>query len=308
MIRHSKSFITILFAVGVVLISGVFPLSCRADALFIHDYQSNEYFLGEQNADLYVGYTENSMLLDKQTHYTGGWMKRFFGKVETKRETTHFLLKEKEIREIDWGKARVLVYPFEKLKDTSWLKQSKELEQEVQSILEERYKVTKPQLEITILPRKEKIGDYDCQPVIAHLRLETLDMKKNAKSITLVKQKLWVSEDVPGYSIYLNTQQQLADEFGLDSKRFGSMSFLLNYWTGSLDPIRDELDRINGYPVKSTLDVEAQYIKNVNSEDAETITKKIKQEQMILKDVRMAPLDKSLFAPPDNYPVVLVEK
>ncbi|OQX25489.1 MAG: hypothetical protein BWK80_15380 [Desulfobacteraceae bacterium IS3] len=55
-------------------------------------YKIKEYLIGEKEAELSAAYSAGRMFVDKKTKYTGSWMKRLFGKVEEKRETSHLIL------------------------------------------------------------------------------------------------------------------------------------------------------------------------------------------------------------------------
>ncbi len=102
------------------------------------------------------------------------------------------------------------------------------------------------------------------------MRLETIDVKKNSSSVTLVKQKLWVSEAVPGYAQYRAFHEKLAKRLGFDAVRLGGLSGMLRYWDGSLDPVRKSIKDVKGYPVKSTLSVEGRYTAGVGTASAKT--------------------------------------
>ena len=227
---------------------------CLADILFVHDYKSTEYLMGSQDAELLAGYTGQAMFMDKKARYTGRMMEVFLGKDKEVRETTHFLLDKDQIREIDYYKGKVIVYPLAKLSDTSWIKGKEKLDKDTADMIRERYRTVPPRLSLIIHPQTETIGGYVCRRVEAELRLETIDVKKNSSSVTLVKQKLWVSTKVPGYGEYIAFHRKLAKRLGLDALRLGNLSELLGYWDGSLDPIRNSLKGVNGYPVKSHYD------------------------------------------------------
>ncbi len=112
------------------------------------------------------------------------------------------------------------------------------------------------------------------------MRLETIDVKKNSSSVTLVKQKLWVSEAVPGYAQYRAFHEKLAKRLGLDAVRLGGLSGMLRYWDGSLDPIRKSIKDVKGYPVKSIISVEGRYTAGVGTASAKTSTVQLKEESM----------------------------
>ncbi|QTA90245.1 Uncharacterized protein dnm_063070 [Desulfonema magnum] len=277
---------------------------CHGDALFIHDYKIREYLVGEKEAELAIAYTDEGMFIDKNTRYTGTWMKRFFGKVEENRETTHFLLKKNQICEIDWYGDKIIVFPFAKLSHVTLIKKPKKETEELEEFLKARYRVSEPRFSINSFPEKEKINHYLCQRAEASLRLETRDVKKNAMSVTLVNQKVWVSDEVPGFDEYDDFHKKLGKRTGLDAQRLGSLSFLLRYWKGSLDPIRESLKDIRGYPVKSILTVEGQYTKDTDKDSPTTHSFEIKEELMQLREVLLNKSDKSRFEAPADFRVV----
>lgn len=286
----------IFWGVWVILVCGL-PGLCPADVLFVHDYQSDEYLMGKQESKLQVGYTPRVMLVDKQTRYTGSWMKRFFGEVKIQRDTTHFLLEKRRIREIDWYKNKIVTLPFENLHHVQMLQADGAMMQGVAEILNARYKVLDPVFAITVSPETKIVGGYPCRYIRADLRLETRDLKKRAASITLIRQHLWVSNAVPGAEQYDAFHRQLAATLGLEAERLGQLNFLLRYWQGPLDPIRDSLAQIKGYPVQNDFSVQAQYIKNTDSPNPAVISKTLKKERMTLgKATVMEALDESRFA------------
>ena len=270
---------------------------CLGDVLFVHDYISDEYLMGKQESELRVGYTPRAMLVDKQTRYTGSWMKRFFGEVKEQRDTTHFLLEKRRIREIDWYKNKIVTLPFENLNHVKMLQADNTMAQGAAEILNTRYKVVDPVFTITVDPETKTVGGYPCRYIKADLRLETRDLKKNAASITLVRQNLWVSDAVPGADQYDDFHRHLAQTLGLEAERLGQLNFVLRYWQGALDPIRESLVLIKGYPVQNDFSVEAQYVKNTGSPTSVVISKMIKKERMTLSDAKvMDTLDESRFA------------
>ena len=216
----SRSLISLL-AVALFFLSAP---SCLADVLFVHDYKSTEYLMGSQDAELLAGYTDQAMFMDKKARYTGRVMEAFLGKDKEVRETTHFLLDKDQIREIDYYKGKVIVYPLAKLSDTNWIKGKEKLDKDTADMIRERYRTVPPKLSVTIHPQTETIGGYVCRRVEADIRLETIDVKKNSSSVTLVKQKLWVSTKVPGYGEYNAFHRKLAKRLGLDALRVGNLS------------------------------------------------------------------------------------
>ena len=287
----------IWWGIWLVLACAIPAPVCFGDVLFAHDYQSDEYLMGKQESELRVGYTPRAMLVDKQTRYTGSWMKRFFGEVKEQRDTTHFLLEKRQIREIDWYKSKILILPFENIHHVRMLQANNAMMEGAAEIINARYEVADPVFHITIAPETITVGGYPCRYIEADLRLETRDLKKSAASITLIRQHLWVSEAVPGADQYDDFHRHLAETLGLEAERLGQLNFLLRYWQGSLDPIRESLMQIKGYPVQNDFSVEAQYVKNTNSPTPAVISKMIKKERMTLSEAKVIEtLDESRFA------------
>ncbi len=295
------------FLVTVVVIFFWTSGPCRADALFVNDYQVDEYLLGKKEARLSVGYTRQSMFVEKTTRFTGGWMKRFFGEVKEEKVATFFLLAENQIREIDWQNNRIYVFPFDHLTTIQWIKEKKDAYQGVSEIIKDRYKVKVPQLSIQIRKDRETIQGFVCRVADAHLRLETVDRKKNATSVTLVDQTLWVSEAVPGFDDYQKFHEHLARRLGLEAERLGCFNFILRYWDGSLDPIHEQLSRVRGYPVQTRLTVRAQYTTGADTDTPKTITKQLKSEAVTLKEVNLQKIDPALYVDPENFEIIFPE-
>ncbi|MFH1079741.1 MAG: hypothetical protein V1766_05710 [Pseudomonadota bacterium] len=292
-------------AAAVILL---FASPCRADVLFIHDFKATEFVMGKQDAELLIGYTDQAMFIDKKIRYSGEMMTTIFGKVKEGRETTHFLLDKDQIREVDYHKGRIIVFPFERLSDISWIKQKQEISEEAaQQIIKERYRISEPVLSVKILPQKEKMNGYLCHLVEAELRLETVDVKKNSSSVTLARQKIWVSEAVPGYTQYRAFHNKLAKRLGVDSVRLGCLSGMLRYWDGSLDPIRKSIKDVKGYPVKSIISVEGRYTAGVGTASAKTSSGQIREESMELREVLTDKPVKTRFPEPSGFGVTVVE-
>lgn len=290
-------YLEILLGIWLALVCAMPAPVCFGDVLFIHDYQSDEYLLGKQESELRVGYTPRAMLVDKQTRYTGSWMKRFFGEVKEQRDTTHFLLEKRRIREIDWYRSKILTLPFESIQHVRMLQANNAMTEGAVEIINARYQVTDPVFTITVAPETKTVDGYPCRYIEADLRLETRDLKKNAASITLIRQHLWVSDAVPGADQYDDFHRHLAETLGLEAERLGQLNFLLRYWQGPLAPIRESLIQIKGYPVQNDFFVEAQYVKNINSQTPSVISKMIKKERMILRKAKVIEtLDESRFA------------
>ncbi len=279
-----------------------------ADVLFTHECTSDEYFMGTQQTRLVAAYTKNAMYVDKNIRYTGNWMKRFFGEVKEQRDTTHFLLDKNQIREIDWKKASIMIYPFEKIKDSGWMKAKTQRMEGADEIINARYKVLDPVFHIKFPPETKIINGYECNKIEAILKLETRDIKKGASSITLIRQDLWVSYKVPGYDQFAAFMEKLAGKLGLEAARTGNLNFILRYWHGSLEPIKDSLEKVKGYPVKNSFIVEAEYIKNIDGKNPETIKKQIKKETITLKEVKVTDkLDVSRFMETGPFQEVIVK-
>ncbi len=302
--KYFSAFVFYITAVAVILL---FASPCRADVLFIHDYRTTEYLMGKQEADLLMGYTDQAMYIDKKIRYTGKMMTTLFGKVHEGRETAHFLLDQDQIREMDYHKGKIIVFPFERLTDVNWIKQKQKISEDEATIIRERYRVSEPVLSVKILPQKEKINGYLCQVVEAGLRHETIDIKRNSSSVTLVKQKLWVSEAVPGYGQYRAFHAKLAKRLGLDAVRLGGLGGLLRYWDGSLDPLRKSIKDVNGYPVKSIISVDGSYTAGVGTASAKTSSMHLKDETVELREALTDKPVKARFAEPSDFGVTVVE-
>jgi hypothetical protein len=285
----------------------LFASPCRADVLYIHTYKATEYLLGKQEADLLIGYTDQAMYIDKNIRYVGTMMTTLFGKVKEGRETAHFLLDKDQIREMDYHGGKILVFTFDRLTDVNWLKQKQKISEADAEIIRERYRVSEPLLSVKILPRKEEMNGYTCQVVEAELRLETVDIKRNSSSVTLVKQKLWVSEAVPGYPQYRAFHQKLAKRLGFEAVRLGGLSGVLRYWDGSLDPIRKSIKDVKGYPVKSVIHVEGIYTAGVGTASAKTNSANLKDESVELREALTDKPVKSRFPEPSNFGMTVVK-
>lgn len=280
---------------------------CRADVLFVHDYKLTQYVAENQDAELLVGYTGKAMFIDKKIRYTGEMMRTFFGKVTEGRETTHFLLDKDMIREIDYYKGRVLVFPLARLSDIRWIKGKEKIDEATAKMIRDRYRTAEPKLSLTILPGQETIRGYACKRIEVDLRLETLDLRKNSSSVTLIKQKLWVSTNVPGYSEYNAFHRSLSKRLGLDAARLGSLSGVLSFWDGSLDPIRKSIKEVKGYPVKSITTVEGRYTAGVDTASPKISSRQIKEESVELRKVLTDKLDENRFTVPSDFGVTVVE-
>ncbi|MBA4396310.1 MAG: hypothetical protein C0394_02810 [Syntrophus sp. (in: bacteria)] len=302
-----KNFRTVVFYISAVAVFCLFASPCRADVLFIHDFKTTDYLIGKQEADLLMGYTDQAMFIDKNIRYTGKMMTTLYGKVHEGRETTHFLLDKDQIRQIDYHKGKIIVFPFKRLTDVNWIKQKQRISEAEAEIIRERYRVSEPVLSVKILPKKEEINGYACQVVEADLRLETIDIKRNSSSVTLVKQKLWVSEAVPGYDQYKAFHEKLAKRLGFDAARLGGLSGMLRYWDGSLDPVRKSIKDVKGYPVKSIIRVEGRYTAGIGTASAKTSSVQMEEEFVELREALIDKPIKVRFAEPSGFGVTVVE-
>ncbi|MCP4747380.1 MAG: hypothetical protein GY874_14755 [Desulfobacteraceae bacterium] len=275
-----------------------------ADICFIHEHLSDEMFLGTKQAELKITYTPENMYVEKQTRFTGDWMKRFFGEVKKERVATYFLMGKDQIRELDWQNRRIYVFEFDKMANIQWIQNRRKNYEAIKEHLDRRYKVKKPELTLEVAPDMERVSGYSCRKITARLRLETVDHSKNASSVTLVDQTLWLSRQVEGYDQYHAFHAQLAKRLGIEAERLGPLTCLLRYWEGSLDPIRSVLQSVSGYTVKTDFLARARYITRKKDGKPKTIEKTIKKETMHLREIKSAQVDQSLFADPEGFEVI----
>ncbi len=257
-----------------------------AEALLVYDIKTDDAFTGEKEAVMQKAFVSRAMYVDVKTRFIGSWMKRIFGKVTESRDTTHFLLDERQIREVNYSRGNVRVTPLDQIADVDWVSEKSARPTGVEEMIKERYTVAPGQFQITPAGDRAVINGYEAQRIDATLRLETYDKKKNASSVTLVKQELWVTRALPQYGVYQAFFEALATEMGLDAERLKGLNSILQYWEGSLDPIRDQLSASEGIPVKSVTSVEALYTKHVGTPKSETIRKRIKTETLLLNSVQ----------------------
>jgi len=290
-----------LTLICIISLAAVFSLffcaPALADVLFVYEYDLDEYLMGEQKTLVFSAYKDQQLYIDKKIRYTGSWTKRFFGKEKQERKTVHILLDRDMVRELDWYRSRITNYPLEKLSDVDALKESAKLYQEADDFLAKRYSVKKPIFSLSIISDDDTAQGYTCTHVKSELTLETEDIKKDAKSLTIVIQDLWVSTQVPGFSQYQNFHETLARRMGLQAQRLGPLNYILQYWQGSLSAIKDKLDRVKGVPVKSILSVKGSYIENLSADKPEQSDLEIKKETMVLKEIRQGKFDLDLFMP-----------
>lgn len=277
----------------------------RADALFINDRRMTELMLGDKETEQTVAYAPEGKFLEKKTRFTGSWMKRFFGEVKEEKVASYFFLDRAEIREIDWQNGRIFVFPFEKMA-TNRLSQEREADSaELREFLEDRYRAIPATLDIVVSDALETIDGYPCRRITAELVTGTDDLKKKSRSVTAIRQELWLSEAVPGYADVVAFHEALAQRLGIEAERLGNLSDLLKYWDAPLAPLHDKLRQATGYPVKSTMSVDAYYTSGVDTTAPKTITKRLKTETVTLREVRLDPVDVTRFADPPQFQIIM---
>ena len=294
-----------LAAVCIVIAAQSAP--AQTGVTYKNDYTSDDMLLGTKNAELSMSYFGPNLYVNKQTRFTGTWMKRFFGSVKEERVSTKFLMDKGQIREIDWQDRRIFVFNLDRLDKIRWIEKRKEAYEGVGEFLKERYDIKKPELDIAISPEPLTVSGYACQHIKANLKLETVDRHKKASSTTLVEQELWLSRDVPGFADFESFHNRLAERLGIDAQRLGPLTYLLRYWNGSLAPIRDKLEKISGYAVKTKLTVTAVYTTHIDTDTPKTIRKIIKEETVNLNRVSHEPPPEDLIAEPAQFEVIFPE-
>ncbi len=296
----------LLFAVlNVAMGAGVWT-PASGEVLYVQDIQTRELLMGEKAAVLHIAYTDDSMRIDMKTRYTSSWMKRLFGGVKTNRKTTFVLLARDQVHEVNWETNKRFIYPLHRLSDVGWVRDRFETLPEAQEIIDSRYVSREPRLEVVVDENTERQGGYDCRRVTATLRLETFDKKKAASSITWIRQTVWLSEEVPGYGICREFRRKLAERMGLESERLGNLAFLLRYWRGPLDPIRDPLSSAGGFPVRTELTVDAEYVLESESDHSKTVARRLREETIVLRDA-LEVVDPGIFQVPEEFQRVQVE-
>jgi hypothetical protein len=283
---------------------GLPAAAARADATFINDHRMTELMLGDKETELTVAYAPAGKFLEKKTRFTGSWMKRFFGEVKEEKVASYFFLDRDEIREIDWQNGRIYVFPLQKIIDSRWVQNRQTDYEELREFLKERYQSIPGTLEITVAEALETVDGYPCRRVTAELVTGTDDLKKKSRSVTVMRQELWLSEDVPGYADVVAFREALARRLGIEAERLGNFSDLLKSWDGPLEPLLDKLRQATGYPVKSTLSVDAHYTTGVETDAPQTITKRLKTETVTLREVRLDPVDVTRFADPPQFQII----
>ncbi|MEJ5365987.1 MAG: hypothetical protein WHS86_12860 [Desulfosoma sp.] len=274
-----------------------------AEVTFVHEVEAEDLFSGKKVVTLTTGYGADGIYMDQQRQYTGSWMRLLFGGVRRDRRTVVISLAGGDIRELDWGRDKCRIFPLDRLRDPSWIHSLEKPREDLQPLMADRYQVQAPQLTITSDEAEERIGNYRCRHVKAHLRLDTFDRLREAHSVTEVQQDLWLSDEVPGLAESLRVHQSLGDLLGLEKERFGPLSFLLSYWQGPLLPIAVDLEKVRGYPVKSTVRVTAHYIPKEG--ESKKVSRVVNEETSMLKEVIPA-LDKALYAVPPHFSTVRV--
>ncbi len=270
---------------ALLLSTFVVPEAAPAEVLYVHHLEGTRFWTGKEEATLRVAYTEKGIFFDLQKIYLGGWIRRLFGESKKERRSTLILFEPGEIREVAWASDRVYVYPLERLKDVQWITSLATRDADEEKVVSDRYEIHKPRLTVQEMPVAETVAGYSCRRVEARLRLETYDRRKRALSATDVVQTLWLSEQVPGIRQRQALQSRLGRMLGLEAERLGNLGSLLSYWQGSLESIRPELDKVQGYPVKTHVRVTAHYV----PKDApkKKVSKVIKEETIVLQKVMM---------------------
>ncbi len=296
-----------LAALGIALWILMFTSRASADVLYVYEVRSTELLMGEKQSELKIGYGSQLVVMDATVRFTGGWMQRLFGEVKQERSTTLLVLDQEQVREVDWENWRLSIIPLDRLRDASWVKEKTSAPGEGDESLSGRYQAAPPQLAVRRDPEPVTVGGYPCHRVEATLRLETRDTRRNAVSVTRVRQELWLTESIPGVDDRERAHRDLASRLGLDAERIGSLSFILRYWSGSLESIADSVRLGRGVFVKSVLSVDAEYTTGVDSTSPKTVTRRLKEETIQLKSVLTEPLDRSAFDAPGEFRTVVLE-
>jgi len=275
----------------------------RADVTFIHEVEAEDLFTGKKVLTVTTSYRSDGMYMDQKRQYTGSWMRLLFGGVRQDRRTVLISLASQDIREVDWGRDKCRIFPLARLKDPAWIHSLEKRREEYQPLMAERYEVRPAELSIAADQPQETLGKYHCRRISARLWEDTFDRLRGAHSITEVQQELWLSDDVPGIEEGAQVHRQLGAALGLEVERFGPLSFLLSYWQGSLAPLARDLEKVRGYPVKSTVRVTAHYIPKEG--ESKKVSRVINKESSILKEVIPA-VDGGLYEVPSHFTTVRV--
>ncbi len=274
-----------LFAGAFLVLVAASP--CLGGVLHLFDYTMDEFVVGEKRAELAVCYANGNKYSDKITAYTGSFMKKWFGGEKSTRETSNVLLDQDLIREIDYLKHRVVDYPLDKIVDPDWYDRHSPLEipSTAQNMIDARYEVKAPQFSLTISPESVVVDNRPCTHVIATLRLETLDKIKNASSVTLIRQAMWLTDQVKGIDEFRAFNRAMEERLGIDAARVGIFGNILSYWQGGLDSIQKSLNSVSGYPVKKEVSVTAVYTAGVGTDDAKRTEASISKISVNLRKV-----------------------
>jgi hypothetical protein len=274
--------------------------------LHLFDYSIDEFVVGEKQAELAVCYANGNKYSDKRTTYTGSFLKKWFGGEKMTRETANVLLDQDLIREIDYLKNRVVDYPLARIVDPDWYDRHSPLEipSAAQAMIDARYEVKSPQFLLTISPESMVVDNRPCTHVIATLRLETLDKIKNASSVTLIRQAMWLTDQVKGIDEFRAFNRAMEARLGIDAARVGIFGNILSYWQGGLDSIGESLNSVSGYPVKKEVSVTAVYTAGLGTDDVKRTEASISKISVNLRKVIGEPLGMERFAPPQGFRMV----
>lgn len=275
--------------------------------LHLFDYTIDEFVVGEKQAELAVCYANGNKYSDKRTTYTGSFLKKWFGGEKSIRETSNVLLDQDLIREIDYLKNRVVDYPLARIVDPDWYDRHSPLEipSSTQTVIDARYEVKAPQFSLTISPGSVAVDNRPCTHVIATLRLETLDKIKNASSVTLIRQAMWLTDQVRGIEEFRAFNRAMEERLGIDAARVGIFGNILGYWQGGLDSIQASLNRVSGYPVKKEVSVTAVYTTGVGTDDAKRTEAAISKISVNLREVVTDPPGMERFDSPKGFKLVM---
>ncbi len=278
-------------------------LQARGDVTFVHEVEAEDLFTGKKTLTLTTSYRADGMYMDQQRRYTGSWWRLLFGGVREDRRTVILSPVSHDIREIDWGREKCRIFSLDRLKDPEWLRSLEKPREEFVPLMADRYEVRAPEVTIRVEETLETVGTYPCRRVSARLRQETYDRLRDAHSVTEVEQNLWVSDEVPGLGEASRVQRQLASVLGMEAERLGPLSSLLSYWQGALQPIAEDLAKVRGYPVKSTVRVTAHYIPKEG--ESKKVSRVVNEETSFLKEV-FPQFDEDRYKVPPHFTTVRV--
>ncbi len=274
----------------------------NSDVLYVFDYDKFEYIVGEKKAKLLVGYTKNRKYSDKRSRLTSSFMKKWFGKEQELRYTTVYLLDKDLIRQVDYGKEKILETAFSKLTDPdldSKIKKSRI--PEAVEIINERYVVKKPVMSVKEISTSGTVTGYPVKHVQITLWMETFDKKKNAISRTEVVMNLYLTTKIEGYDEYNNFIIHFGKRLGVDSYKFGNLERLSQFLERPLKAA--EAKKTEGFPVKTTLVVKGMYITKPNTSSEKRVERVLQKLTIDLKKVTKGPFDLKLFEPPEKWVV-----